>query len=193
MTAFAGTIHIGLTTSIAGYHLPDGTFRYGLSYVSKLFGRAENYYLRLTKNDSKKLEALRGLGYTAYIVRVKSPRDGKRGASIVSTISFDDLCVLVEYEAVEDKNPKAIALLTASFKEVLRSRTREAFGLPEESVEQRMAFFNLAYEERERLLSEDREDAESVELFGDAELIKIKKEIWWKPLAKMYADSSSDL
>jgi hypothetical protein len=166
-------IKLGAGVSLDGYMIcgqSDWEFRYGLDYISVLMGYSDNYYrrsdLRRTKKPGKKLEALLQKGYTGYKVPVKVLRDGKRGASIVETISFDDLCLIVEYEA-EARNPKAIALLTASFRELLRSRTQAAFELPEDSLEQRQADFDAAYWERLEALQEDRLEVEALRLPGD--------------------------
>lgn len=174
------TIKLGAGISVDGYMLHGSDsweVRYGLDYISVLMGYRENYYRRLTnlrrtKKASKKLESLQSKGYTSYKLPVKVLRDGKRGASIIDTISFDDFSYIVELEA-ELRNPKAIALLTASFRELLRSRTQAAFGLPEDTLEQKQLSFESAYQlylQREDLLAEDREDVASLVLPGDEDL-----------------------
>lgn len=175
------TVHIGLSTAIEGYLMPNGTFRYGLTYVSSLLGYANNWLSRLLKTDSNKLKALQCNGFQGYIIEASVQRIDRRGSPTTKTLSFDDFCVLVEFEAVEEKNPKAIALLTASFREILRSRTQEAFGLPQDPLEKRIAFFQLSFEERETILAEDREDLKQLELYGDVEL-----ESWWQYRAEIY-------
>ena len=168
-------IKLGAGVSIDGYvvHRPDGwTFRYGLNYISILMGYSRSYYLRVTKNGREKLNTLLGKGYTGDIVNVKVHRDGKRGASLVKTISFDDLCLIVELEA-ELGNPKAIALLTASFRELLRSRTQAAFDLPEDTLEQKQLDFQLNYQN----YLDDRADLKALELPGD-EMYYPRNEDW---------------
>lgn len=179
--AFSSTIHIGLSTAIEGYVLPDGSFRYGFSYVSKLLGYERNYLSHAIRKGTKKIETLQGKGFTCDLILINTTRSST-GSTRSYTMSFDDFCILVEHEAVSERNLKAIALLTASFREVLRSRTQEAFGLPQDTFEKRIAFFQLAYSERERLLSEDREDIEQLELYSSQELSP-----WWDYLEKTYA------
>ncbi len=70
---------------------------------------------------------------------------------------------MVEYEA-STGNPKAIALLSPSFREVLRSRTQAAFGLPEDSLAEKQKAFQEAYEE---CLADNRADLEALSLPGD--------------------------
>lgn len=181
--AIPATVQIGLGLTVEGYLFPDGTFRYALEYVSLLLGYAENYLSQISKKSKKKLKALQSIGFTGYQIKAHVSRS-TGGASYPQTLSFDDFCILVEYEASEVRNPKAIALLTASFREILRSRTQEAFGLPQDSFEKKVAFFQLAYEEQEALLMEDREDAENLELFGDDELLNV--ESWWERLERLY-------
>lgn len=183
--AIPATVQIGLGLIVEGYLFPDGTFRYGLEYVSLLLGYAENYLSQISKKSKKKLKALQCNGFTGYQIRAHISRS-TGGAAYPQTLSFNDFCILVEHEASEVKNPKAIALLTASFREVLRSRTQEAFGLPQDTVERKIAFFQLAYEEREALLMEDREDIEDLELFGDKGLGEV--EPWWERLERLYAE-----
>lgn len=163
----SATIHLGPGVSIDGYLMSDGSFRYGLSYTSILFGYAENYYRRLlrarrTKNKPRKLELLLSKGFTAYQIEVKVSRASKGGSSVAHTVSYSDFCILAEHE-LEIKNPKALALFTASFRELLRSRTQVAFGLPEDSLEQKQVDFQSNYEH----YLEDKEDLDDLWLPGD--------------------------
>jgi hypothetical protein len=67
-------IKLGAGVSIDGYMVrtPDGwSFRYGLNYISTLMGYSRAYYLRVTKNGGKTLEALQGKGYTGDIVSMR--------------------------------------------------------------------------------------------------------------------------
>lgn len=172
--AVEATIKLGAGISVDGYMLSTGEFRYSLEYIGVLMGHSRNYYGRLlklrdTKNEPKFLESLLNKGFTGYQIPVKTLREGKRGASIAKTICFDDFCLIVEAEAGRS-NQKALAILTASFRELLRSRTHEAFGLPEDSLENRQEQFRVNYEaylEREEALAESRYDVESTTLPGD--------------------------
>jgi hypothetical protein len=166
-TALEATIKLGAGISVDGYFIGDGTFRYGLAYISKLLGYAENYYRRLlnpqrTKNTSKKLKALKTKGFTAYQITVKASREGIGGTPVAHTVSYKDFCILVEYEA-ESGNPKALALLTASFRELLRSRTQVAFGLPEDSLERKQLEFQFNYQH----YLEDQAELDELKLPGD--------------------------
>lgn len=175
--ALEATIRLGAGISVDGYLMGDGTFRYGLSYISDLLGYAENYYRRLlsplrqvdghrkpqrTKKEPKKLKALLDKGFTAYQITVRAPRTATGGSSVAHTVSYEDFCVLVEYEA-EIGNPRAMGLLTASFRELLRSRTQEAFDLPEDTLEDKLKAFQLNYEH----YLEDKLDLEMQWLPGD--------------------------
>jgi hypothetical protein len=165
--AMEGSVKLGAGVSIDGYLTHDGSFRYGLAYISVLLGHAENYYRRLlqphrTKKEPKKLKALKDKGFTAYQISYRVPHDGRSGSTVAHTVSYDDFCTLVEYEA-EIGNPKALALLTASFRELLRSRTQIAFGLPEDSLEQKQLEFQLNYQN----YLEDKEELEALKLPGD--------------------------
>jgi hypothetical protein len=167
-TAFRTTVWLGAGVSIDAYHMSDGTCRYGLRYVSQLFGHQKNYYSRLlkllgTKKDPKKLKALLDKGFTGYKIAVKVLNDSGRGAAKPETISFDDFCLIADHEAYVDKNPKAQALYSASFRELLRSRTRNAFGLPEDTLEQKQLEFQFNYQH----YLEDRAELNDLKLPGD--------------------------
>jgi hypothetical protein len=170
ISALEADVTLGIGLSVSAFLIPGREFRYGASYVSELLGHAENYFRqslsRRIKTPSKKLKALKSKGFTAYKIRVKAPRK-EGGVTITDTIGYDDFSIWVEYEAVVEKNPKAIALLTSSFREVLFDRTQKAFNLPDLSEEEKIERFGLSFSEREALWEEDRVDLESLLLPGD--------------------------
>jgi hypothetical protein len=166
VNALSATVHIGLSKVIEGYLLPDGSFRYGLPYVSQLIGREKTYLSHMIKKGSKKLKALRQKGFSCDLIRVSVSRP-TTGGTRPNTIGFNDFCIIVEHEAVEENNPDATALLTAAFREVLRSRTQEAFGLTQDTLETKVVNFQQAFEERLDWLSEDRKDFNDLWLPGD--------------------------
>jgi len=156
-------IKLGIGISIDAYLMPTGVVRYGIAYLSKLLGYGEKYFLRVTKTESRKLGGLIYKGYTGDLISVKVLRESSRGATFPQTLSFDDFCILVEHEAIEEENPKAIALLTASFREVLRGRTQEALGLSEDTLERKQSDFT----DYINWYESDREDIENLALPGD--------------------------
>lgn len=170
VAALEADVTLGVGLSVSAFLIPGREFRYGASYVSELLGHAENYFRQSLsgriKSPSKKLKALRQKGFTAYKIKVKAPRK-EGGTTIADTIGFDDFSLWVEYEAVVEQNPKAIALLTSSFREILLDRTQKAFNLPELSYEQKIERFGLSFEERESLWASDRFDLEQLHLPGD--------------------------
>lgn len=175
--AVEATIKLGAGVSVDGYMLPSGEVRYGLMYVSRLLDRAGNYYSRLlkalgpqvTKKIPIKLKSLLAKGFTGDIIGVRVARAGG-GSSRTQTISFDDFCLLMDHEAVVDKNPKAIALFSASFRELLRSRTQDAFEIAQDIAEKKQLDFQESYEaylQREEMLQSNRDDVEALALPGD--------------------------
>ena len=165
--AMEATVKLGAGISVDGYLMPNGKFRYGLAYISVLLGYARNYYWRLlkrrvTKNSPRKLKSLLGKGFTGYQISVRVSHDGAGGSSVAHTVSYDDFCILIEHEA-ETGNPKALALLTASFRELLRSRTQIAFGLSEDTLEQKQLKFQFNYQH----YLEDRAELNDLKLPGD--------------------------
>ena len=165
--ATQATVQFGANVSVDAYLMPDGAFRYGLAYASVLLGYARNYYRRLlnlhgTKSSRKKLDALLSRGFTGDQITIKAARKTKGGSSAAHTVSYDDFCLMVEYEA-SIGNRKEIALLAASFREVLRSRTQAAFGLAEDTLKERQRAFQQAYE---ACFAENRADLEALSLPG---------------------------
>ena len=162
------TVKLGSKVSVDAYQMPDESFRYGLAYASGLLGYARNYYRRLlisqgTKSPRKKLKALRSIGFTGDQISIKTAHKTKGGSSVAHTVSYDDFCLMVEYEA-STGNPKAIALLSPAFREILRSRTQAAFGLPEDSLIEKQRAFQQVYED---CLAENRADVAALSLPGD--------------------------
>ena len=160
------TIKLGNGISIDAYLCPDGVGRFSPSKISSFLGYDYKYFSQVFKRGSKKLQALQRLGFTGLHY------DGKirrltGGITRVKALSFNDFCLIIEYEAIEAKNPKAIALLTSAFREVLRGRTLEAFGLPEESLETKQADFSASFYEREAIWAENREDVDNQIMLGD--------------------------
>jgi hypothetical protein len=176
LRAFEATVYLGQGLSISSFLVEGKTVRYGTECVSLLVGHARNYLGRLipdeddfpddTKKLPKKLEALHSKGFTGYKIAVTAPRPNG-GATNADTLSLDDFAIFVEHEAVEEKNPKAIALLTSAFKELLRGRTQQAFGLPEDDIETKQADFSASFYEREAIWAENREDVDNQIMLGD--------------------------
>ena len=171
------TVQFSDGVSVDAFLMANDSFRYGLTYISVLLGHAPNYYRRLinvgrTKKPPKKLDALLKRGFTAYQIDIKAPRKEQSDSSIAHTVSYEDCCLIVEYEASLG-NPKAISLLAASFREVLRSRTQAAFGLPEDSLEDKQKAFQEAYED---CLAENRADLEALSLPGDDRYYQIHRD-----------------
>ena len=119
-------------------------------------------------------------GFTGELIRVRAVRPAG-GSTRPYTISFDDFCIWVEHEGFDLDNPEAKALLSASFREVLRGRTQEAFeevtGKTPDSIEKRIVQFQSDYDrslEREALRKEDYEDIDNLKLYGDRPILDYK-------------------
>lgn len=164
--AVRATVELGAGIALEGYMLADGKFCYGLEYVSVLLGYSKNYFSRLTKNGKKKLQSLYSRGFTGYQrpLIVSRPTGG---ATYPETYSFDDFCIVIEYEAEVGHNPKAIALLTASFRELLRERSLIAFDLPKDSLEEKLDAFDNAIAQRLEWIIDNRQELDALWLPGD--------------------------
>jgi|GEM_PF-3025383 len=154
------SISIGEGLSVDCYAVA-GAFRYGLAQASELLGYEKTYLSQVVLKEQQKLKDLQGIGFTGCLLPIKV------GRARPKTLSFDDFCILVEFEAVKVENPKAIALLTSAFREVLRGRTQSAFGLDEDDEETKQADFAASFYEREAVWAENRADVEGLVLAGD--------------------------
>ncbi|BAY66908.1 hypothetical protein NIES22_70520 (plasmid) [Calothrix brevissima NIES-22] len=134
------TVNLGTNTSIVAFLLDTGEIRYSKAGIAQLLGYATKWINGLRSDAPKLLKALQDKGYTDYAIRVAVRREGKRGATIAETISLDDLNILIAFEA-ERGNPKAIALLTAGFRQYLIDQSRTAFDLEERTQQEKLDDF----------------------------------------------------
>jgi hypothetical protein len=164
--AVTATVQLG-DLSIDGYMMPNGEFRAGIAGASVLLGHAKNWFNRLRTEAPNKLKALQDGGFTGYVQPVVIPREsGTRGASRAQTISLKDLTTLITVEALSG-NKRAIALQAAFTLGGLDALFRDAFGIPQQSQDERRRFFSLTYEEFLEALAENRTELEQLRLPGD--------------------------
>jgi hypothetical protein len=165
--AINATVQLSDTLSIDGYMMPDGEFRAGIAGASVLLGHGKDWFNRLASRGPKKLEALQSAGFTGRLQPVVIKREsGTRGASRAQTISLKDLTVLITVEAVSE-NKRAIALQAAFTLDGLDSRFRDAFGVPQRTLDEKRRFFGLTYDEFLEALAENRAELEALRLPGD--------------------------
>jgi len=164
--AVTATVQLG-DLSIDGYMMPDGEFRAGIAGASILLGHGKDWFNRLASRGPKKLEALQSAGFTGRLEPVVIPREsGTRGASRAQTISLKDLTTLITVEALSG-NKRAIALQAAFTLGGLDALFRDAFGIPQQSQNERRRFFSLTYNEFLTALAENRAELEELRLPGD--------------------------
>jgi hypothetical protein len=199
VAALEAPICFGKGLVVSSFVISGRELRYGTESASLLLGYSRNYLTRQlsrdTKNCGKKLKALFRKGFTGYQIRVKAPRP-TGGVTLANTIGFDDLSIWVEYEAVKVSNPRAIALLTSAFREVLLDRTHHAHGLLEISLPQRQENFALSFEEREALLDEDRQDVENLwlpgeDVDGECDRYFVNELLKWALMRGLYSEAPS--
>jgi hypothetical protein len=112
------------------YRLPSGEKRIGLSNLATVCGLDDTYFYNLTKRAPKRMEALRGMGFTGCRVAVTVGRDDPavRGASRAETISLDDFVCFVKFAAFELRRPEATALALGLMGVAVETIARQAFG-----------------------------------------------------------------
>jgi hypothetical protein len=121
--------------TIEAYQFPDGEIRYSVEGVCELFGLDSQYLADLRKRPDTTWHQLLNSGFTGEIVEASV--DGDR----VRTLSQSDVVAFGLFAASNLQRLKARALIAASFAEILEGGTREAFELPAQTIDERMAEF----------------------------------------------------
>lgn len=152
---------------LEAYMLPSGEKRLGIGGTGVSFGYAKNWLGRLQKEGGKRLESLRDIGYTGYetsvrVIETKGERI--RGSSLAKTISVRDFTKLATYEAVVNRNLKAIILLAAFAETGLERILEDAFAgrSIEFFLEKIVHFSQWTYEELEEVLQYNREELQAL-------------------------------
>lgn len=156
--------------SVDGFRMPNGEFRIGITGASKVLGYSDAWlYLALRGQSQKRIEALRGLGFTEETVEIIS--ETSRGDRTAETIGLRDFNRLIAY-AVFDGKRAALALQMALTEVALNDFFVDAFGEPPLTIEEKRQLFYEAYartispEDWRRM---DREDILRLALPGDEE------------------------
>ena len=112
--------------AVDGFRMPNGEFRIGITGASRVLGYSEGWlYLALAGRSQKRMEALRGLGFTEETVKIVS--ETSRGDREAETISLRDFNRLISY-AVFDGKKAALALQLALTEVALNDFFIDAFG-----------------------------------------------------------------
>ena len=105
------------TSSLDAYMLPNGEKRVGIEGVSIALGYTERWFYNRTNRGSKWLKGLQSTGFNGAQKDLSVIRrvDGQlvRGASVAKSISIRDFVKVVAFEAIKEKNLKALVLLAA--------------------------------------------------------------------------------
>ncbi|MBW4636437.1 MAG: hypothetical protein KME30_32545 [Iphinoe sp. HA4291-MV1] len=170
-------------------YLVDGAVKYAPTRVSEFLFERKNVILQVTKTETKRLLSWQDKGFTGYKTRIQIAErgDGIRGASLSDTISSEDFRAIVLAEA-ERGNPKAKALLAASFAEVQASREREAFGLLQLTEEAKQSRFSEEFDQWGAIYAENREEVEQLHLAGDLEEYRYQPSLWDGGIHQLWCD-----
>lgn len=145
---------------------PNGEFRAGITGVSVLLGYKKDWFLTLPSKAPKKLRALEKGDFRHTPETVFIQRQGRGGATKAQTIGIKDLTALITFEALSG-NKRAIALQAAFTLGGLDALFRDAFGMPQQSQDDRRRFFGMTYGEFLEALAENRAELEALRLPGD--------------------------
>ncbi|MBN3943002.1 MAG: hypothetical protein HWQ40_24900 [Nostoc sp. NMS9] len=138
-------------------------------------GYSKQWFGTFTKRGSKRLELLQQDGFTGSQVEVTVPREGtKSGASIAKTISVRDFNKLLAYEALKQKNVKAIILLIALSEAGLERVVNDAFnGVSLDWFGEKIVHYSKwTFEELEQVLQYNREEVQILYPWSGRELSK---------------------
>ena len=158
------------------YMLPDGEKRLGIEKTGICLGYTERWFYNRTKRQSKWLKSLQGIGFTGAQVELRVIRQHEdktvRGSSIAKTISMRDFIKVVTYEAVHERNFKAIILLAAFAETGLEKILEEVFAgrSIEFLLEKIVHYSKWTYEELEEVLQYNREEVRALYSWSGQEL-----------------------
>ncbi|MEH1870691.1 hypothetical protein [Nostoc sp.] len=150
------------------YMLPSGDKRLGIEGIGIALGYTDRWFYNRTTRRSKWLRSLYNTGFTGAQIELRVIRqfEGKtyRGSSVAKTISLRDFIKLVTYEAIIQRNLKAIILLAAFAETGLERILDDAFAgrSIEFLLEKIVAFSKWTYEELEEVLQYNREEVRAL-------------------------------
>ncbi|HEY9851756.1 MAG TPA: hypothetical protein V6D28_19950 [Leptolyngbyaceae cyanobacterium] len=155
------------------YMLPSGEKRLGIENAGIALGYSERFFFQRTKRESKALKALQGMGFSGEQIWLKPININEDGDKIefalAKTISVRDFVKLVTYEALNNRNAKAIILL-ASFAETgLEKILEDVFaGRSVDFILEKIIHYSKwTYEELEEVLLYNREEAKALYSWGN--------------------------
>lgn len=146
------------------YMLPSGEKRFGIETTGTALGYTERWFYNRTKRRSKWLTSLKNAGFTGAQLELRIIRQLEdksfRGSSIAKTISLRDFVKVVTYEAIAERNLKAIILLAAFAETGLERILEDAFAgrSIEFLLEKIVHYSKWTYEELEEVLQYNREE-----------------------------------
>ena len=170
--AISCDIELG-TSVLDAYMLPDGEIRFGIEGVSCALGYTDRWFYNRTKRQSKWLQSLQGIDFTGaqkeLVVIRRSENQTLRGASVAKTISLRDFIKVTTYEAVGERNLKAIILLAAFAETGLDKILDDAFAgrSIEFLLEKIVHYSKWTYEELEEVLQYNREEVRALYPWND--------------------------
>ena len=156
--AVCSNINLGESV-LDAYMLPSGEKRLGIEGTS-VVGYTDSWFYNRTTKPSKSLQSLQKAGFTGAQLRVRVLRQDEsvRGASIAKTISLRDFVKLVTYEAIVNRNLKAIILLAAFAETGIERILEDAFGgrAIEFLLEKIVHYSKWTYQELQEVLQYNR-------------------------------------
>lgn len=159
-------------SALNAYMLPDGEKRLGIESVSQSLGYTERWFYNRTKRQSKWLQGLQEKGFTGAQLEVRVLRQEEdktiRGASLSKTISVRDFTKLVAYEAILNRNKKAITLMAALMETGLDRVLEDAFAGRSIMflLEKIVHYTQWTYEELQEVLAYNREEVRALYAWG---------------------------
>lgn len=144
------------------YMLPNGEKRIGIENTGVALGYSTDFFFLRTKKQPKALKALQDNGFSGEQIWVKIIKDGQdqKNSPQSKTISMRDFVKLVTYEAIFQRNKKAMLLLAAFAETGLERILEDAFAgrSIEFLLEKIVHYTKWTNEELEQVLQYNREE-----------------------------------
>jgi hypothetical protein len=146
------------------YMLPSGEKRIGIENTGAALGYTSKVFFQKTKRQSETLKALQDKGFSGEQTWVIRQDEDNNEASLAKTISIRDFVKLVTYEAITNRNTKAIVLLAAFAETGMEKILEEAFaGRSIDFILEKIVHFNQwTYKEYEEVLTYNREEVRAL-------------------------------
>lgn len=154
------------TFSLDAYMLPSGEKRIGIENIGLVLGKSEDFFFE-QKASGNIANLKKEKDFDGELIWVKADNE-KEGFDIAKTISIRDFTKLISYEAIANRNIKAIMLLAVFAETGLEKVVNDAFnGYALEYLREKIVHYSQwTYEEFMEVLQYNREEVQALYSWG---------------------------